>query len=113
MFVASLALISTMACASGPVTGVTIRDADLAVVKELNEAELTEFNQQWRAKIEVETDLKEARGKHFKLDLAQDGSGGRWLYHTTGIIFLVAHNRQPVYRISDPGAFNKLIGADR
>jgi hypothetical protein len=110
-----LALIaaSLSACSSpGPITAVTVRDSNFQIVKQLSTAELAEFEHRWNAKTKVSTSLKDAGGEHFKLDIASEGTGNRWLYHTTGYVQVLSISvlGTPVYQVPEPEAFNKLIG---
>ena len=113
VFAVALVACTNVACAAGPVTSVTVRDASFQVVKVLSPTEIAEFENQWNEKSEVEVALREAGGAHFKLDVERKEFGGRWLYYTTGLVSLLAHNKQPVYKVQNPAGFNKLIGAEK
>ncbi len=98
-----------------PITGVSVRDAHFQVVKVLAPTEITAFRQHWQGKQKVEASLSEIGGQHFKIDIRHQGSqrGGRWLYRTTGYVWLLDKFATPVYKVQDPKAFNRLIGAEK
>lgn len=101
-----------MASAStpAPITSVTVRDADFAEVKVLDAAELDPFARMWASRHPV--DLAQAEGgTHYKIDIGTGGRSQRYLYYTSGLVTLLAKNVQPVYRVADPAAFNRLVGA--
>ncbi len=87
-----------------------MREAEFHVVKVLTPEEITEFKRRWEEKTEVKVPLQSEGGVQFKLDIAQENRGGRWLYYTSGLITLLDHRAHAVYRMSDPAAFNQLIG---
>jgi hypothetical protein len=99
-------------CASpAAITGVSVRDADYEVVKVLAPDEVAEFRRQWEDKQEVKAPPSDVEGQHFKLDIERQDSGGRWLYQTTGYVRLLSKEAKPIYKVQDPEAFNRLIGA--
>ena len=101
-------------CASpAPITGVSVRDAEFQVVKVLGPAELSEFRRHWENKQEVEAALSNVGGQHFKIDVDRRGAGDRWLYQTTGYVQVLDPWKTPVYKLQDPEAFNRLIGAKK
>jgi hypothetical protein len=114
--IAVLAAGVSLAClAEQPITGVTVWDADFKVVKKLAVTELPEFERAWNAKTEVKVELSKVGGQHFKLDIAKGTtSGARWLYQTTGYVqLLTVKAGKPAYKLNDPQAFNRLIGATK
>jgi hypothetical protein len=101
-------------CASpDPITEVSVRDAQFQIVKVLTPAELSEFRRQWENKQEVTATLSNVGGEHFNIDIDRRGAGDRWLYQTTGHVQLLDPWRTPVYKLQDPEAFNRLIGANK
>jgi hypothetical protein len=101
-------------CASATrFTNVSVRDTEFREVKVLTAGELAEFRQQWKNKQEVKASLSEVGGQHFKLDIARQGTGDRWLYQTTGYVQLLSMQATPVYKLQDPQAFNRLIGSEK
>jgi hypothetical protein len=113
--VAALPIALLVGCAApGPITGVSVRDANFDVVKVLSPAELAEFTRLWENKQEVQASLNNVGGQHFKVDIdRQQKSGGRWLYQTTGYAQYLDPLAQPVYKLQEPEAFNRLIGATK
>jgi hypothetical protein len=92
---------------------VSIRDDKFEVVKELAPADLSEFQRQWSEKAIAKVSLSDVGGMHFKLDVGRGGSGERWLYQTTGYVQVLSKQESPVYKLPDPEAFNRLIGATK
>jgi hypothetical protein len=92
---------------------VSVRDDQFEVVKVLTPAERAEFQRYWDQKQEVKAALADVGGAHFALDIKCEESGGRWLYKTTGYVQFLSKKVTPVYKLRDPEAFNKLIGAVR
>lgn len=114
---AGLVCVLSAGCTSAPkpIESVTVRDADFEIVKVLGEAEVREFESLLQQKDVVEAPFREGTGRrHYKLDVGRSGtSGRRWLYETTGHVTVLSAMRMPVYRLRDPGAFNRVIGAAR
>jgi hypothetical protein len=76
--------------------------------------ELAAFQQHWENKQEVEDTLFKIEPQHYKLDIEYQHPGARWIYHTTGYVeMLHKFGKQPVYKLQDPEAFNRLIGATK
>lgn len=98
--------------ASTPVTAVSVLDAEFKLVKALSEAELVAFTTHWDARQRVQApSLPRFHEHHFKLDLRGGRRAqGRWLYDGSGHLQRLSHHWQPVYRVADPEAFNRLIG---
>jgi hypothetical protein len=108
-----MAVVLIGGCTSSAPTRVSVRDAHFDLVKELPPSELSEFQRQWENKQVVETPPSDLGGEHYKVDVGHRGGGGRWLYYTTGHVQSLSHHVTPVYKLSDPEAFNKLIGAHK
>lgn len=108
-----LAGLSIACSAPGPITSVKVWNADFKVIKELTASEVADFERAWSAKMAVDNSLNNVGGEHFKLDIEMGGkSGDRWLYQTTGYVQVLAvKGGKPVYKLQDPEAFNRLIGA--
>jgi hypothetical protein len=108
-----LAGLSLACSAAQPITGVKVCDADFKVVKQLAPTELPEFERAWSAKTTVDSSLNNVGGRHFKLDIEKGSDAGdRWLYQTTGYVQVLAvKGKEPVYKLQNPQAFNKIIGA--
>ena len=100
-----------LASCAGPITGVSVRNANFDVVKTLTPSELPEFTRLWDSKEQVDVERKKVGGTHFKLDIMRTNRDGRWLYWSTGYVWLLDVFPHPVYRIREPEAFNRLIGA--
>ena len=100
-------------CSAGPITSVTVRDAQFKVVKQLTASELAAFERHWSSKVEVKASLEDAGGRHFKLDVERGEKGNRWLYQTSGYVEVLSVLKKPVYRVREPESFNELIGAKR
>lgn len=94
----------------GAIISVTVRDADFAQVKALGPDELDAFARMWASKRRVDQ-VQAGGGTHFKLDIGAEGRSQRYLYYTSGLLTLLAKDVQPVYQVTDPMAFNRLIGA--
>jgi hypothetical protein len=95
-----------------PITNVSVRDARFEVVKVLTTAELSEFQRQWGNKEDIEATLSNVGGQLFLIDIDRKRPGDRWLYQTTGYVQMLNKGpKTPVYKLRDPDAFNKLIGA--
>lgn len=93
--------------------GITVRNAQLKVLKELRtRAELDEFDRHWASRTAVNV-AEEARDWQLTLDLLGRSGGERWLYQTNGQIMRLADPAQTVYRVRNPGALNVLLGAPR
>lgn len=95
------------------VNHVSIRDEKFDVVKELDPAELSVFQQQWSEKVITNPTLSEVGGLHFKLDIGCGDTSERWLYQTSGHIQKLSKQDSPVYKLPNPEAFNRLIGANK
>jgi len=93
------------------IAGVSIRDDQFQVVVNLTPAELSQFQQQWEDKKVVEVTLSDVGGRHFKLDIDYRRTRDRWLYQTTGYVQVLSKAKTPVYKVPNPKAFNRLIGA--
>ena len=108
-----LALLSVACARTPPITRVTILDEHFRLVKVLDAAEVAEFERAWEEKEETDAVSGDAGGLHFKIDIERAGaSGNRWLYRSTGVAqVLTMKAGRPVYRLQDPEAFNRLIGA--
>jgi len=99
-----------------PITRVSVRDAGFDVVKVLTPAELASFRPHWENKKEVKGSFSKASfsklgGEHVWLDIEHQHSDARWLYRTTGYVRMLSKKAKPVYKLQDPKAFNRLIGA--
>jgi hypothetical protein len=106
------ALIALSACTtSEPVTAVTVRDANFAVVKELSVPEVESFTQLWGNKVKVAETFTLSEKHHYKLDIGGGADPGRWLYNPNGQTSELDPMVQPVFRLQNIEAFNKLIGA--
>lgn len=110
-----LAGLSIACSASEPITSVKVWNADFKVIKELTAGELADFERAWSAKTAADNTLNNVGGEHFKLDIEKGGrSGDRWLYQTTGYVQVLAvKGGKPVYKLQNPEAFNRLIGATK
>ena len=112
--VAALPIALLVGCATlGPITGVSVRDANFQVVKVLSPAELVDFTRLWENKQEVQASLNSVEGQHFKVDITRQQSSARWLYQTTGYAQYLDPLAQPVYKLQEPEAFNRLIGVKK
>ena len=112
--VVALLAASLVACAGGgAITGVTVRDDRLDVVKQLAPPELARFEQQWRARREVDASVEEVGGRRFVLDVGQEKRSSRWLYRTTGFAQVLSVKKTAVYKLAKPEAFNEIIGAGK
>jgi hypothetical protein len=99
-----------------PITKVSVLDAGFELVKVLTPVELAAFRRHWENKKEVKgsfsrSSISKLGGEHFKLDIERQHSDARWLYQTTGYVQLVSKQVKPKYKLQDPKAFNRLIGA--
>ena len=112
--VVGLVTASLVACAGGgAITGVTVRDDRLDVVKQLAPPELARFEQQWRTRSEVDASVEEVGGRRFVLDVGQEKRSSRWLYRTTGFAQVLSVKKTAVYKLAKPEAFNEIIGAGK
>jgi hypothetical protein len=94
-----------------PITRVSVRDAEFEVVKVLTPAELAAFRRHWENKKEVKVSFSKLGGENFPLDIQRLYSSQRWVYKTTGYVRVLSKKVKPVYKLQDPKAFNRLIGA--
>ena len=110
--VVSLLAASLIACAGGgAITGVTVRDDRLDILKQLAPPEVARFEQQWRTRSEVDASVEEVGGRPFVLDVGQEKRSSRWLYRTTGFAQVLSVKKTAVYKLAKPEAFNEIIGA--
>ena len=110
--VVGLLAASLIACTGGgAITGVTVRDDRLDVLKQLAPPELARFEQQWRTRREVDASVEEVGGRRFVLDVGQEKRSSRWLYRTTGFAQVLSVKKTAVYKLAKPEAFNEIIGA--
>jgi hypothetical protein len=94
--------------------GITIRNAQLKVMKELRTgAEVAEFYKYWNSKQATGQTSAELQDWSFTLDIVSGSSVDRWLYQSTGMATKVDAKVQQVYNIKNPAVFNTLIGAPR
>jgi hypothetical protein len=103
------------------ITCVTVSDEKFQIIRQLSsEAELAAFRALWLALIEVDrSDRKPSKDRvHLAMDIQHRGRGGRlyghrWFYHSDGYVTLLAIIRAiwvgPLYRTSDPHAFEALL----
>ena len=101
---------ATPAATPGAITSVTVRDAAFAQVKALGPDELDAFARMWASKRPMDR-AQAGGGTDYKLDIGTGGRSQRYLYYSSGLLTLLAKDVQPVYRVADPVAFNRLIGA--
>jgi len=95
------------------VHGVQVRDSQFRVVHALtSEAELQRFAQLWDRRVKTSQTSAQVPDATFeyKLDIAANRGGGRWLYSLNGTLVKLDPLAQPVFQLPDPGAFNTLIG---
>jgi hypothetical protein len=105
---------ATAAPKSSPVVErVVILDSGFAVVTKLDSsAKVLEFNDHWQAKT-TQPFLSSALNERtftYKLDIKASEGSGRWLYRPDGLLYRLAHNEKPVYKVRRPRDFNVLLG---
>ncbi len=94
--------------------GITVRNAQLKVMKELRtDAEMAEFYKYWNSKQATGQTSDEVQDWSFTFDIVSGSNVDRWLYQSTGMAIKVDAKVQQVYRIKNPAVFNTLIGAPR
>lgn len=114
-----LTCLSTACVSVQPIKSVEVRNANFDVIKKLGADELYDFERHWAAKEATELDTNTSRSllgdEHFKLDIASQKYGGRWLYYTSGYVQLLAIKRKNVtiYKLNDVESFNRLIGVKK
>jgi hypothetical protein len=109
-----LATAATVHAAPRTGQGITIRNAQLKVMKELRTAaEVAEFYRYWNSKQATGQTSAEVQDWSFTIDIVSGTHVDRWLYQSTGMATKVDAKVQQVYRIKNPAVFNTLIGAPR
>jgi hypothetical protein len=86
-----------------------MRHADFTVVRTISSAEeLKAFSTIWsnREKLPPETVVQ----VQYKFEILSGGRGDAWLYDPAGLTRLLSKARTPVYRLSSPEVFNRLLG---
>ena len=91
---------------------VSVRDQNFEVVKTLTSApDLAAFNALWAAKT-----VREPASRSefiYKIVVERGGRSVSWLYDPAGFVQVLSVGRTPVYGVSDPQAFNRLLTIDR
>lgn len=105
-----LCTVTTVGCsARQPITQVTVRDREFAIVKTVTQArDLTPFARAWENKEEVDPPPEQAW--EYKIDIRRGDEGQRWLYDPTGWISPLAVKGRTFYRIEEVSAFNAALG---
>ena len=109
-------LFALSACMSADelIDKVTVFDPNFAVVKTLaSRVELTEFRSHWsqKKKLDKNSSVESRLQFTYKLDISASNKSARWLYQPDGQIVVLTKAKEPVFKIQEPEAFNKLIGA--
>ena len=91
---------------------VTVRNAEFEIVKTIESGEqLSAFETQWLQKTEIKNSpMFQLSKRHFKLDIVSAGKSTRWLYETNGSVRVLTKGPASDYSLSDPKAFNGLLG---
>ena len=91
---------------AGEISSVTIRDKNFAVIKVLSdETSMPSFNGYWNKKAKMTDDVP--MKPLYMIDIPP---GHRWLYDPAGYVRVLSKAKVPIYQISSPGDFNKLLG---
>lgn len=88
-----------------------MRHPDFPVVRTIDSAEeLKAFRTIWtnREKLPPETAVQ----VQYRFDILTGGHGDAWLYDPAGLTRVLSKARTPVYRLSSPEVFNRLLGTD-
>jgi hypothetical protein len=91
---------------------VSVRDWNFALVKTLTSApDLAAFDALWSGKTVREP--ASPSGFIYKIIVERGGRSVRWLYDPAGFLQVLSVSRTPVYGISEPQAFNRLLAIDQ
>ena len=86
-------------------TSVTVQSKNFEVIKEIrNQNSLLEFRDHWNKKEKVADDT--IHHPEYKIDIVP---GDRWLYDPTGYTRVLSKAKVPIYKISKPEEFNRLL----
>ena len=103
-------LLSGPALAQG-VSKVSVRDQNSELVKTLTSArDLAAFEALWSAKT-----VREPASRSefiYKIVVERGGRSVSWLYDPAGFVQVLSVSRTPVYEVSDPQAFNRLLAIE-
>jgi hypothetical protein len=90
---------------------VSVRDRNFELVKTLAAApDLAAFEALWAGKTVREPASRS--GFTYKIDVERGGRSVRWLYDPAGFLQVLSVSRTPVYGVSAPQAFNRLLAID-
>jgi hypothetical protein len=109
-------LLASCATSPPPITAVTVRGgANQKLIKELKPSELAEFQRHWKDREQLGDAATTTKKKDFDLSITWGKDMyGHWYYASSGELRLLTIKAGiPSYRIREPKAFNKLIGATR
>jgi hypothetical protein len=91
---------------------VSVRDGNFALVKTLTSApDLAAFDALWSGKT-----VREPASRSefiYKIVVERGGRSVSWLYDPAGFLQVLSAGRTPVYGISEPQAFNRLLAIDQ
>jgi hypothetical protein len=107
----ALAMLLPWSASAQDISHVSVFDPDRRLVKTLESAsELAAFGELWRGRTAQEGQLTGA--SLYAIVVIQRGSrrSYRWFYDPTGFTQVLSVLRVPVYRLSAPEAFNRLLG---
>ncbi len=106
----ALAMLLPWSASAQDISRVSVLDPDRRLVKTLESAgDLAAFGKLWKGRTAQEGRLTGA-SLYAIVVVQRGGRGERWFYDPIGFTQILSVLRSPVYRLSAPDAFNKLLG---